>query len=91
MGLSVVGNQFHPGIRDVRSSGLYRSQRWYAGYLAALFEIDRAQIVGRIREAELLILSRQRELQPGESDSGEQRALNNALHALRTWRTYLAV
>ncbi len=60
----------------------HRAQRWYAAYMEALFEYDRARIDGRIREAEMLIRSRQRELIPGESERAERRALLEALHAL---------
>jgi hypothetical protein len=60
----------------------YRMQRWYAAYMAALFEYDRARIDGRIYEAEMAIRSRQRELIPGDAERMEQRALFEALHAL---------
>ncbi|HEV2469602.1 MAG TPA: hypothetical protein VGS78_10435 [Candidatus Sulfotelmatobacter sp.] len=45
-------------------------QRWYA-YMAALFEYERARIDGRIHEAEMAILSRQRELIPGDAERME--------------------
>jgi|tagenome__1003787_1003787.scaffolds.fasta_scaffold19849748_1 hypothetical protein len=61
----------------------YRQQRWYAAYMEALFEADRKQMAERIHHARQLIFARERELfnQPGESQ--EQRALNNALHAMQ--------
>lgn len=62
---------------------LYKSQPWYEAYMAALFESDRKQISESIRHAELLILNRERELFTCALDPKEQRALNNALHALR--------
>ncbi len=61
----------------------YRQQPWYAAYMAALFEAERAQMAHRIREAEQLILARERELMTKQLGIGEQAALNNALHALR--------
>jgi len=61
----------------------YRRQPWYAAYMAALFEADRKQIRQRINCAEQLMVARERELLSQPSDFSEQRALNNALHALR--------
>lgn len=57
--------------------------------MAALFEVDRGQIEERIRTAEQLILSRERELLAARAELPEQRALNNALHALRALRACL--
>lgn len=51
--------------------------------MAALFEVDRGQIEERIRTAEQLILSRERELLAARPELPEQRVLNNALHALQ--------
>ena len=65
------------------TEGDYKSRPWYEAYMAALFESDRRQIGESIRRAELLIVSRERELFICVPDPKEQRALNNALHALR--------
>ena len=65
------------------SGSLHRLQPWYQAYMSALFESDRAKIVERIRNAETLIVNRSRELRIGPPDPSEQRALDNALHALR--------
>ncbi len=62
----------------------HRRQPWYAAYMAALFESERMQLRERIRCAEQLMLARERELSSQSSDSTEQRALENGLHALRT-------
>lgn len=62
---------------------IHQSQPWYGAYMAALFESDRKHMQERIRYAERLIISRERELLTSLSDTGERRALNNALHALR--------
>jgi hypothetical protein len=51
--------------------------------MAALFEADRGRMADRIRTAEQLILSRERELLAARAELPEQRVLNNALHALR--------
>jgi hypothetical protein len=61
----------------------YRREPWYAAYMAALFEADRKQIRSRINYAEQLMVTRERELMSQSNDFSEQRALNNALHALR--------
>lgn len=60
----------------------HRGQPWYEAYMAALFESNRKQIRERINYAEQLILVREREISPQAHDFTEQRALNNALHAL---------
>lgn len=57
-------------IRPDAPAHAYRMQRWYA-YMAALFEYERARIDGRIHEAEMAILSRQRELIPGDAERME--------------------
>lgn len=62
---------------------LHRAQRWYRAYMAALFEPDRAHVAERIRLAEQLIVSRERELFTSVCNKEERRALNNAMHALR--------
>lgn len=76
---------------SAKDSLIYKSQPWHAGYMAALFETDRTQIRGRIRQAELLIVSREHELHAGDVDVLEQHALNSALHALRALRTCLGL
>jgi len=88
MGLNTEGAQSgnEPHIHAGAIEALYKSQSWYEAYMAALFEADRRQIGESIRRAEFLILNRERELLSGPSDRIEQRALNNALHALRALR-----
>lgn len=85
MELNTEGGQLRPESR--LNSGLmdaaYKSQPWYEAYMAALFESDRGQIGENIHRAELMILNRERELFTGALEPKEQRALNNALHALR--------
>lgn len=70
---------------------LHQTQPWYGAYMAALFESDRARLGERIRFAEQLILCRERELCTSLADTGERRALNNALHALRALGVCLKV
>lgn len=74
----------------------HRSQPWYVAYRAALFERDRSRIGERIVRAERLIIYRERELYSlqnsfPENSFGEQRALDNALHALRALRSCFGV
>lgn len=73
------GSHLSSGIAEA----VYKSQPWYEAYMAALFESDREQIGANIRRAEVLIVHRERELLAGQLDPKEQRALGNALHALR--------
>jgi hypothetical protein len=70
---------------------LHRSQPWYLAYMDALFESDRNRIGERIRRAEQLIVFRERELRSLTPRSPEQRALHNALHALRALRSCFGV
>lgn len=85
MGLNTESDQSRtvPFVRVGAIEALYKGQSWYEAYMAALFEADRSQIGESIRRAEFLILNRERELFRGPSDPIEERALNNALHALR--------
>ena len=83
MGLNGTGFHSHRTSEDAPvSSPLHRMQPWYAAYMAALFEPDRTKIAERIREAENSIVDRSRALRNGRPDLTEQRALDNALHAL---------
>lgn len=57
----------------------------------ALFETDRTRIGERIKRAERMIVLRERELITHQLGSPEQRALANALHALRALRSCFRV
>jgi hypothetical protein len=59
--------------------------------MAALFEADRSRIGERIRNAEQLIVARERELFSKPVEFAELRALNNALHALHALRACLGL
>lgn len=61
----------------------YGSEPWYGAYMSALFESNSAMIRDRIRLAERLIASRERDLFHSRGDGAELRALNSALLALR--------
>jgi hypothetical protein len=74
--------------KNLPASGGFPSQShceqpWYEAYMAVLFEPHRDRIGDRIKSAEQLMLRRERELGDLTSASAEQKALNNALHALR--------
>lgn len=85
MGLNTEDAYSNPGlpVRGEIVEALYKSQAWYEAYMAALFESDREQIGESIRRAKFLVLHRERQLFACALDPKEQRALNNALHALR--------
>lgn len=91
MGLNPTGVQFSIGGQKSPTppTAFFRSQPWHIAYMAALFEADRSRIGNRIKEAEQLILKRERELFSGSADSVEQRHLNSALHALHALRACL--
>ncbi len=69
-------------LEPSRAELAHQRQPWYFAYMAALFESDRKQIAARIHNAERLILKRESELLSQHTEFVEQRALNNALHAL---------
>jgi hypothetical protein len=69
----------------------HRSQPWYLAYMDALFETDRSRMGERIKRAEQLIVCRERELLRAKPGLPEQRALANALHALRALRSCFGV
>lgn len=60
---------------------------WRQKYLEVLQETDRFQLSLLIRDAEELILARERELFTDANAHYEKSALNNALHALRALRS----
>ncbi len=76
---------------DTPQSLPYRSQPWYLAYMDALFETDRTRVGERIKCAERLIVYREREMLGQKPGSPEQRALSNALHALRALRSCFGV
>lgn len=90
MGLNPTGLQFNVSEHKTPAPSVhFRTQPWHMAYMAALFESDRGKIADRIREAEQLILKRERELFSGSAEPTEQRHLNNALHAMHALRACL--
>ena len=87
MGLDAFHSHSQP--KTELAGSLYRSQPLYEAYMAALFEADRGRMAERIRAAEQLILSRERELLAARAELSEQHVLNNALHALRALQACL--
>ncbi len=63
--------------------------RWKSLYRAAILETDPGVIAQRISEAEQAVLARGRELFTGRTTPEEQEALEDALYALRAFRTAL--
>jgi len=64
-----------------------QSEDWRDLYLAALFEINEADIPFRIEEAEKVILARTRDLASSSDGTRERNSLDSALLALRALRT----
>ena len=62
---------------------------WKALYWAAILESDKHVIPERVSEAEAAVLARQRELFYGDGTPEEQEALEDALYALRAFRSAL--
>jgi hypothetical protein len=64
----------------------HRGQPWYSAYMAALFESDGNRLSERIREAEKLMVARERAIFGQNTMEDERGALDNAFHALRALR-----
>jgi hypothetical protein len=62
---------------------------WKALYRAAILESDKAVIPQKLSEAERAVLARGRELCYGEGTPEEREALEDALYALRAFRSAL--
>ena len=62
---------------------------WQTLYRAAILEKNRAAIPQRVFEAERAVLARGRELCHGDGTPEEQEALEDALYALRAFRSAL--
>ena len=60
---------------------------WKALYRAAILETDKAIIPEKVSEAETAVLARGRELFYSEGKPEEREALEDALYALRAFRT----
>lgn len=65
---------------------------WRLLYRAAISETNNYEIANRISEAEEAILERMRELfrETGAEAGGEREAMNDALSALKAWKSTLA-
>jgi len=64
----------------------YLGPPWYGAYMAALFESDRNKVSERIREAEKLMVARERAIFGQNTLEPERGALDKAFHALRALR-----
>ena len=86
-----VGSQ-QPPDREIsgRASKVdHRGQPWYGAYMAALFEPDGNRVSERIRDAEKLMVARERAILGKNTVEAERSALDRAFHALRALRLCL--
>jgi hypothetical protein len=60
---------------------------WRTLYRAAIFETNKSIVPQRVSEAEEAVLCRRREMFYGSGSLEEKDALENALYALRAFRT----
>jgi hypothetical protein len=65
----------------------HHGQNWKVLYRAAIFETNRGAIPKRVLEAEKAVLSRGRELFRQIGTIDEKEALEDALYALRAYKT----
>jgi hypothetical protein len=72
---------------DNRPSPLVIDRNWRALYRAAIFETNRNAIPKRVSEAEKAVLLRGRELFSHVGTLEEKEALEDALYALRAFRS----
>ena len=67
----------------------HRSRVWYQAYMTALFEADQDQLPEKIRDAEALMIAREREVIAVQGTALERGALDKAFHALDALRMCL--
>ncbi len=65
----------------------FYSSDWRSLYRAAILEEDRAAVPRRVSEAEQAVVARGREIFYTHSSPEEKEALEDALYALRAYRT----
>jgi hypothetical protein len=70
-----------------QNSPSLRSENWRTLYRAAIFETNRRVIPNRVMEAEKAVLARGRELFRQIGTMDEKEALEDALYALRAYKT----
>jgi hypothetical protein len=70
-----------------QNSPSLRGQNWRTLYRAAIFETNRSVIPKRVVEAEKAVLARGRELFRQIGTMDEKEALEDALYALRAYKT----
>lgn len=64
-----------------------KQRDWKILYRAAILETDKSFVPQRVSDAEEALLSRRREIFYGNSDPEEQEELEDALYALRAYKT----
>jgi hypothetical protein len=57
--------------------------QWQEPLAAAIIEIDRQQLIEKLKEAEVIIVRRMQELGSGETEENELRALYDGLSLIR--------
>jgi hypothetical protein len=60
---------------------------WKTLYRAAILETNQSAVAHRVSEAEEAVLAREREMFYGDGTSEEEEALDDALYALRAFKT----
>jgi hypothetical protein len=85
---SVEIGSTHPDLAlPVAASDIaHHSRPWYVAYMAALFEPDGNRMAEQIRQAEILIIAREREMFSQNLVGSERAALGKAFYALRGLR-----
>ena len=76
-----MGSQHSDDLTTAASIG-HRNHTWYVAYMAALFEADNQRIAERIREAQTLMIAREREILGQSMSCPERAALSKAFHAM---------
>jgi hypothetical protein len=66
---------------------LLNQTNWKTLYRAAILETNKGVLSKRVSEAEKAVLAREREVFYGHASVEEQEALEDALYALRAFRT----
>jgi len=66
---------------------LLNQANWKTLYRAAILETNKSVLPQRVSEAEKAVLSREREVFYGHASAEEKEALEDALYALRAFRT----
>jgi len=64
-----------------------KQKDWKTLYRAVILETNQSAVAHRVSEAEEAVLAREREMFYGDGTSEEEEALDDALYALRAFKT----